>query len=83
MEAYELRAYEVLGFWTLVLIRVWQRDDGTVERSLVYRGDHVPIDEEDPTLRAALLLHQVYTDLDWALTDHAAIVPSMGPVLGH
>jgi len=76
MEAFELRAYETLGHWTIILVRVWEPVPGQIERSLVYRGDHVPIDDEDTTVRAALLLHQVYTDLDWALSHdpHSGVV---------
>lgn len=66
METYELRAYEALGFWTIVLIRVHTNEQGKPERYLLYRGDHAPIDECDPVIRAALLLHRVYDDLsDW------------------
>lgn len=73
MEAYELRAYEVLGYWSMVLIRVHTDETGHVVRELIYKGDHVPIDETDPQLRAALLLFQVTQDLEWSLAQLAAV----------
>jgi len=68
MDAYELRAYEFLGHWTIVAIRVWEPEPGCVERSLIYRSEHTPIDEEDPTIRAALLFGQASADLSWAVS---------------
>lgn len=67
MEAFELRAYEVLGYWTVVLIRVIAPEEGEVQRELLYHGDHVPIDDEDPQIRAVLVLSQVVQDLEWDL----------------
>lgn len=83
MEAYEMRAYEVLGFWTVVLIRVWQREDGVLERSLIYRGDHVPMDETDPVIRAELLLHQVMQDLEWSHQVESEVLPITGASMSH
>lgn len=73
MEAYEFRAYEVLGYWTMVLIRVHEDENGAILRELIYKGDHVPIDEVDPQMRAALLLVQVCEDLNWDLSQMAAV----------
>lgn len=65
MEAYEFRAYEFLGEWTLVLKRAVTDDDGHTTRDLLYHGEAHPIDETDPQMRAILLLSQVTSDLTW------------------
>lgn len=66
MDEYLLEAYETLGLWSIRLKRRGVGDDGKVRWSLMYIGTHVGIDEEDPEIRAELLLHQVYTDLQAA-----------------
>lgn len=67
MDAYELRAYETCGYWTMVLVRVFSDDRGHVTRELLYKGDHVPIDETDALLRAVLLMERVSADLETVL----------------
>lgn len=67
MDQYHLYAYEALGNWHISLSRRLVGDNGETRDEDIYRGDHVPIDEEDPLVRAVLLLHQVYTDLNQAL----------------
>lgn len=65
MEAFEFRAYSVLGEWTLVLKHAVTDEDGHTERTLLYHGEGHPIDEPDPLIRAAILLGQVSGDLSW------------------
>lgn len=69
MDQYILQAYESLGAWHITVTRRWIGDDGENRSGLIYRGDHVPIDEEDPQVRAVLLLSQVTYDLSDAIRD--------------
>lgn len=66
MDEYTLHAWEVLGLWSISLKQRYVGDDGKVRWKLLYTGTHVLIDEEDPQIRAELLMHQVYTDLERA-----------------
>lgn len=67
MEQYHLYAYETLGTWNITMGCHTIGDDGEQRRSDIYRGRHVPIDEEDPLIRAVLILHQVESDLNQAI----------------
>lgn len=79
MDQYTLEAYEALGHWQINLVH---RHYGKPEDwwdELIYRGQHVPIDEEDPLVRAVLLLHQVYQDLNGALMGEVDILADRPP----
>lgn len=69
MEQYTLEAYEALGYWQINVKRRYKSQVLGWDEELIYRGQHVPIDEEDPLVRAVLLLHQVHTDLSQAIRD--------------
>lgn len=67
MDQYHLYAYESLGMWSIAVGRLAIGHDGKVRDEMIYRGDHVPIDEEDPLIRTVLLLSQVVNDLNSAI----------------
>lgn len=62
-----LYAYEALGWWHISVTWRTLADDMQDRDALLYRGTHVPIDEEDPEVRAVLLLDQVSRDLSAAI----------------
>lgn len=66
MEQYHLYAYEGLGVWQIAMTRRQVGDDSQPREQLLYRGDHVLIDEQDPLIRAELILHQVLHDIEQA-----------------
>lgn len=67
MDQIHLYAFETLGTWTISVSHLEVRDNGENRDSMVYRGQHVPIDEEDPLIRTVLILHQVESDLNAAI----------------
>lgn len=67
MDQIHLYAFETLGYWTIWVDVADVGDDGETRRSMLYRGTHVPIDDEDPEVRAVLILHQVESDLNQAI----------------
>lgn len=70
MDQLHLYAYESLGVWSITASYDRAQDNGLRSRNDIYRGDHVAIDEEDPLIRAVLLLHQVTSDLEMAIRDN-------------
>lgn len=67
MDQIHLYAYESLGHWNIAVDISSVGHFGEMNRSMVYRGEHVPIDEEDPLVRTVLILHQVESDLNQAI----------------
>lgn len=79
MDEYILHAWEVLGLWSITMKQRFVADNGEVRWRLVYTGTHVLIDEEDPEIRAELLMHQVYTDLSAANQGNMDILAERPP----
>lgn len=67
MDQIHLYAYESLGYWHLALSYSIIGDYGEPLTGDLYRGSHVPIDEQDPQIRTVLLLDQVSRDLQAAI----------------
>lgn len=70
MDQLHLYAYETMGVWSIAVSYDRAKDDGLRIREDIYRGDHVAIDEQDPLLRAVLILSQVESDLSEAIRDN-------------
>lgn len=70
MDQLHCYAYESMGVWSITVSMDRMKDNGLRTREDIYRGDHVAIDEEDPLVRAVLLLSQVTSDLDMAIQDN-------------
>lgn len=66
MQQYHLYAYETLGQWHITMDFRDLNDREMPGTQLLYRGDHVPIDDDDPLIRAELILHQVLSDVAMA-----------------
>lgn len=64
MDGYTIQIWEVMGYWTIVATRLYEDDQQMPFRELLYKGEHVPIDDDDPALRLTLLLSQVCSDLE-------------------
>lgn len=82
MEQYQFQAFEALGHWTITVSRRFIGDNGQQWHETLYRGDHVAIDEEDPVVRAVLLLGRACGDLSWSLSEANADI-SGGHALDH
>lgn len=81
MEQYTLYAYEALGVWQITMGRQVFDQMEPNRHDLIYRATHVPIDEEDPLIRAELILHQVLHDLEAASRGELDILAERPP--GH
>lgn len=69
MDQFALEAFACLDYWQINVDRRHQLEGGEWVTDKLYRGHHVPIDDEDPLIRAVLLLHQVVSDLEQAIRD--------------
>lgn len=79
MEQYHLYAYEALGLWHISLtVRTFSDELESTDITL-YRGTHVAIDEEDPEVRAVLILSQVGYDLNQAIRGNMDILADRPP----
>lgn len=67
MDQIHLYAYETLGAWHITVKIMALTDKGERWDSVIYRGDHVLIDEQDPEIRTVLILDQVTRDLNMAI----------------
>lgn len=67
MDQLHVYAYESLGYWHITARYTVLTDTDEALSGDLYRGDHVPIDEEDPQVRTVLLLDQVTRDLNQAI----------------
>lgn len=79
MDQYILEAYEALGYWQIGLKRRALSEFGEWTEELIYRGHHVPIDEDDPQVRSVLLLSQVTYDLSDAIRDGTDMLADRPP----
>lgn len=67
MDQLHVYAYESLGYWHIAVSWLALDELGESRETALYRGSHVPIDDDDPEVRAVLLLDQVSRDLGAAI----------------